>query len=157
MKFVIQRVSKACVSADNAITGSIGRGLLVFIGIGKNDNEAIADKMLNKMCGLRIFSDDNDKTNLSLADVNGQLLLVSQFTLYADCKKGFRPSFSAAASPERANELYEYIIEKCREKVPVVEKGKFGAHMKVELLNEGPFTIILETDENGNICGIPTD
>lgn len=151
MKFVIQRVSHASVSVDGSVVGKIGKGFLVFIGIGKNDTKEAADKLIKKMCGLRIFDDENDKINLSLADVNGELLLISQFTLYADCRKGFRPSFTNAGSPDIANELYEYIIKGCKQYVPVVEKGIFGADMKIELLNDGPFTIIMETDDDGNI------
>lgn len=151
MKFVIQRVTHASVSVDGNVVGKIGKGFLVFIGIGKNDTKETADRLIKKMCGLRIFDDENDKINLSLADVNGELLLISQFTLYADCRKGFRPSFINAGSPDMANELYEYIITGCKEYVPIVEKGIFGADMKIELLNDGPFTIIIETDDDGNI------
>lgn len=151
MRFVIQRVKHASVTVDGSIIGKINQGFLVFIGIGQNDTKEIADKLVNKMCGLRIFDDENDHINLSLQDVDGSLLLVSQFTLYADCKKGYRPSFTSAAHPQMAEELYEYIIEKCKERIPTVECGEFGADMKVELLNDGPFTIILETDSDGNI------
>ena len=127
--------------------GKIGRGYMVLIGACDTDNEAIADKMVDKMIKLRINRDAEGKTNLSLADVDGGLLLVSQFTLYANCKKGNRPSFIEAGSPEHANALYEYIIEKCREQVPVVETGSFGDEMAVELLNDGPFTIILDSEK----------
>ncbi|MDE5778872.1 MAG: D-tyrosyl-tRNA(Tyr) deacylase, partial [Lachnospiraceae bacterium] len=120
---------------------------LVLIGVSDTDTEAIADKMVRKMLGLRIFEDENGKTNLSLSDVGGALLLVSQFTLYADCKKGNRPSFTKAGKPDRANALYEYIISKCKDEVNVVETGSFGADMQVELLNDGPFTIWLDSDE----------
>lgn len=151
MKFVIQRVSQASVTVDNKLVGQIGKGFLVFIGIGQNDTKETADKMIKKMCGLRIFSDENDKINLSLSDVNGGLLLISQFTLYADCRKGFRPSFTRAGSPDIANELYEYIVTKSGEYIHTVEKGVFGAHMNISLENDGPFTVILETDNEGNI------
>lgn len=146
MKFVIQRVLTATVTAAEQTVGHIDRGLLVFIGISNSDTKAIADKYLKKLQGLRIFEDSQGKTNLSLADVNGQLLLVSQFTLYANCKKGNRPSFIEAGSPDIAEPLYEYIIEKSKETIPVVETGSFGADMKVSLVNDGPFTVIL--DEN---------
>lgn len=144
MKFVIQRVLESSVQIDGSTVGSIGRGFLVLIGVGARDTEAVADKYIKKLLGLRIFEDGNGKTNLSLADVDGQLLLVSQFTLYADCRKGNRPGFTDAGDPVRANELYQYIIARCREAVPVVETGVFGADMKVSLINDGPFTIILE-------------
>ena len=146
MKFVIQRVQHASVTVDEEVIGKIGRGYMVLIGVCERDDEAIADKMVDKMIKLRINEDAEGKTNLSLADVDGGLLLISQFTLYANCKKGNRPSFVEAGSPDKANALYEYIIERCRERVPVVEKGSFGAHMKVELLNDGPFTIVLDSD-----------
>lgn len=146
MRFVIQRVSRASVTVDNEVIGSIGRGYMVLIGVCDADDEAVADKMVDKMIKLRINEDAEGKTNLSLADVDGGLLLISQFTLYANCKKGNRPSFVEAGSPDMANALYEYIIERCRERVPVVEKGSFGAEMAVELVNEGPFTIVLDSD-----------
>ena len=145
MRFLIQRVTKASVKVDSETVGEIGKGFLVFIGISNEDTKEIADKMMKKMLGLRIFSDENDKINLSLSDVGGELLLVSQFTLYADCKKGFRPSFINAGKPDMANELYEYIIYECSKQFRT-EKGVFGADMKVELLNDGPFTIILDSD-----------
>jgi len=147
MKFVIQRVTSASVEVDEKIVGKIGKGFLVLIGIGKEDNEEIADKMIKKLIGMRIFEDENGKTNLSLNDVSGELLLISQFTLYADCKKGNRPSFINAGSPDEANRLYEYIISECKKEINVVEKGVFGADMKVSLLNDGPFTIILDSRE----------
>lgn len=147
MKFVIQRVSEASVTVDGTCIGRIGKGFLVLIGVSENDTREVADKMIKKLIGLRIFKDENDKVNLSLADVNGELLLVSQFTLYADCKKGNRPSFVNAGNPELANQLYEYIIESCRRQIPVVETGSFGADMKVSLLNDGPFTILLDSKE----------
>lgn len=145
MKFVIQRVSRASVEAEGELAGQIEKGFLVLIGIGNKDTKEIADRLIKKMIGLRIFEDENGKTNLSLADVNGQLLMVSQFTLYANCKKGNRPSFIEAGAPQMAEELYEYLIAKAKESVPVVEHGIFGADMKVELLNDGPFTIILDS------------
>lgn len=147
MKFVIQRVLESSVSTEGQVIGKIGKGYLVLIGVCNTDTKETADKMMRKMIGLRIFEDENGKTNLSLADVNGSLLLVSQFTLYANCKKGNRPSFTDAGSPEHANALYEYIIEKCRESVPVVETGSFGADMKISLINDGPFTIVLDSEK----------
>ena len=150
MKLVIQRVTHASVTVDNNVIGKIGKGYMVLIGVSDTDTKEIADKMLDKMIKLRIFEDENGKTNLSLADVGGELLLISQFTLYANCKKGNRPSFIDAGSPDHANALYEYIIEKCKERVDVVEQGEFGAEMKVELLNDGPFTVILDSEQ---ICG----
>lgn len=150
MKLVIQRVTHASVTVDNNVIGKIGKGYMVLIGVSDADTEEIADKMLDKMIKLRIFEDENGKTNLSLADVGGELLLISQFTLYANCKKGNRPSFIEAGAPDHANALYEYIIEKCKERVDVVEQGEFGAEMKVELLNDGPFTVILDSEQ---ICG----
>lgn len=146
MKFVIQRVLEANVKVDENIIGQINKGFLVLIGVSNTDTKEIADKMMRKMIGLRIFEDENGKTNLSLSDVQGSLLLVSQFTLYANCKKGNRPSFTDAGSPDYANTMYEYIIEKCKESVPVVETGSFGADMKVSLINDGPFTIVLDSD-----------
>lgn len=144
MKFVIQRVTEAKVDIDGQTAGKIGRGFMVLIGIGKEDTKETADKYVKKMTSLRIFEDENGKTNLSLADVGGQLLLISQFTLYANCKKGNRPSFIEAGAPDISEELYEYIIKKSEEYVPVVERGQFGADMKVSLVNDGPFTVILE-------------
>ena len=146
MRFVIQRVAHAEVTVNEETIGKIEKGYLVLIGIAETDTREIADKLIRKMIGLRIFEDENGKTNLSLSDVGGNLLLVSQFTLYANCKKGNRPSFIEAGSPEKANELYEYIITKCKESVPVVEQGSFGADMKVSLLNDGPFTILLDSE-----------
>ena len=147
MRFVIQRVTEASVTIDGEISGKIGKGYLVLIGVADTDTKEIADKMIRKMIGLRIFEDEQGKTNLSLADVDGGLLLVSQFTLYANCKRGNRPSFIEAGKPDMANEMYEYIIEKCRESVDEVQTGEFGAHMKVQLLNDGPFTILLDSDQ----------
>ena len=198
MKFVIQRTKEASVVVDKNVIGEIGKGFLVLIGVCDEDNEAIADKMVKKMLGLRIFEDENGKTNLSLKDVGGSLLLISQFTLYADCKKGNRPSFIKAGAPDEANRLYEYIIASCRnvlddwkketaaDKTAVhngaegaaiyeknnlaaadnitagnetlkpdgiiaekysVQTGSFGADMKVSLINDGPFTIVLDSAE----------
>ena len=147
MKFVIQRVTSASCTVDGQVTGSIEKGFLVLIGVSNTDTKEIADKMTKKLLGLRIFEDEEGKTNLSLADVNGSLLLISQFTLYADCKKGNRPSFINAGKPDMANDMYEYIIEECKNTIPVVEKGIFGADMKIQLLNDGPFTIVLDSEE----------
>ena len=147
MRFVIQRVTESSVTIDGEISGKIGKGYLVLIGVADTDTKEIADKMIRKMIGLRIFEDEQGKTNLSLADVDGGLLLVSQFTLYANCKRGNRPSFIEAGKPDMANEMYEYIIEKCRESVEEVQTGEFGADMKVQLLNDGPFTILLDSDQ----------
>ena len=144
MKFVIQRVTEASVEVDGDIIGQIGKGFLVLIGVGREDTKETADQYLKKLLGLRIFEDEQGKTNLSLADVDGELLLVSQFTLYANCKKGNRPSFIEAGEPQVAEELYEYIIQEASEQVPVVQTGKFGAEMKVSMVNDGPFTIILD-------------
>ena len=147
MKFVIQRVSNASCTVEGNITGSIQKGFLVLIGISDQDTIQIADKMIKKLLGMRIFEDSDGKTNLSLHNVNGSLLLISQFTLYADCKKGNRPSFIRAGKPDAANELYEFIVDECSKKVTHVEKGIFGADMKVSLTNDGPFTIILDSAE----------
>ena len=146
MKFVIQRVSEASVTVDGQTIGVIGKGFLVLIGAGKDDTTKEADQLIKKMIGLRIFADEQGKTNLALKDVDGSLLLVSQFTLYANCKKGNRPSFIDAGDPAKAEELYEYIIAECKKQVSIVERGSFGADMKVALVNDGPFTIILDTD-----------
>ena len=147
MKFVIQRVTKASVTVDSKVVGQINKGFLVLIGVSGTDTKEIADKVVKKMLGLRIFEDENGKTNLSLEDVGGELLLISQFTLYADCRHGNRPSFTKAGAPDLARELYEYIIEECKKSVPVVQQGEFGADMKVSLINDGPFTIILDSDK----------
>lgn len=147
MRFVIQRVNEASVSIEGNTVGQIEKGFLVLIGVSNDDTEEIADKMIKKLIGMRIFEDENGKTNLSLADAGGGLLLVSQFTLYANCKKGNRPSFVNAGAPDMAKELYEYIISECRKQVSVVETGEFGADMKVRLENDGPFTILLDSDE----------
>ena len=149
MRFVIQVVSNADVKVDGEILGQIGKGFLVLVGVGQEDNEQIADRMVRKMLGLRIFSDENDKTNLSLAQVGGSLLMISQFTLYADCRKGNRPSFIKAGAPDEANRLYEYICGLCAGQGYTVEKGVFGEHMMVSLTNDGPFTVVLNSDELG--------
>ena len=146
MRFVIQVVKEASVKVEGETVGQIGKGYLVLIGVSDSDTEAVADKMIRKMTGLRIFADENGKTNLSLADVGGSLLLVSQFTLYANCKKGNRPSFIEAGAPDKAEALYEYIIRECRKTVPDVQTGKFGAEMEVSLVNDGPFTILLDSE-----------
>lgn len=147
MKFLIQRVKEASVSVDGDRIGRIGKGFLVLIGIAGSDDQTVADRMIKKMIGLRIFEDAQGKTNLSLKDVAGELLLVSQFTLYANCRKGNRPSFTEAGDPETAVRLYEYIIKECRKSVPVVQTGRFGAEMEVGLINDGPFTIILDSEK----------
>ena len=144
MKFVIQRVNHAEVKVDGEIVGKIGKGFLVLIGVGREDTKEDADWYLKKLLGLRIFEDENGKTNLSLKDVGGSLLLVSQFTLYANCSKGNRPSFVDAGDPRQAEELYDYIVSRCRQQVPDVQTGEFGEEMQVRLCNDGPFTIILE-------------
>ena len=147
MKLVVQRVLSANVSVDGSVVGQIDKGFLVLVGICNEDTQQIADKMLKKLIGLRIFEDSEGKTNLSLEAVSGSILLVSQFTLYADCKKGNRPSFIRAGEPQKARDMYEYMIKECKKLVPVVESGIFGADMKVSLVNDGPFTIILDSDE----------
>lgn len=149
MRVVLQRVSHASVKVDGQTIGEIGEGFLILLGVSGEDDEAAADRMADKICKLRIFQDSEGKTNLSLADVGGELLVVSQFTLYADCHKGNRPSFIKAGAPQEAERLYEYFVERCRKYVPKVEHGSFGADMKVELLNDGPFTLILEGDATG--------
>ena len=147
MRFVIQRVTEASVTVEGIKVGEIEKGFLVLIGVEDSDTTEIADKMIKKLIGMRIFEDENGKTNLSLADVNGSLLLVSQFTLYADCKKGNRPSFIRAGKPQMAEEMYEYIISMCKKDVENVQVGIFGADMKVQLLNDGPFTILLDSQD----------
>jgi D-tyrosyl-tRNA(Tyr) deacylase len=144
MRAVIQRVQRASVSIDGNIVGQIGKGYMVLLGVGHEDDESVADRIVKKMINLRIFADENGKTNLSLKDVNGELLVVSQFTLYADTRHGNRPGFTTAAKPEQANALYEYFVARCKEQIAQVETGEFGADMQVELINDGPFTIILE-------------
>lgn len=147
MRFVVQRVARAGVTIEKNIAGKIDKGFLVLIGVADSDTMEIADKMIRKMLALRIFEDEQGKTNLSLADVGGELLLVSQFTLYADCRKGNRPSFIHAGKPDMANVMYEYIISECKKQIETVQTGVFGADMKVELVNDGPFTIILDSDD----------
>lgn len=147
MRFVVQRVTHASVTVDGNVIGKIGQGFMVLIGVSDEDTKETADKMVKKLLGLRIFEDENGKTNLDIHTVGRSLLLISQFTLYADCKHGNRPSFIKAGKPDMANEMYEYIIAKCREQVETVETGEFGADMKVELLNDGPFTILLDSDQ----------
>ncbi len=147
MKAVVQRVAHASVSVDGQELGRIGKGFLILLGAGDEDTEETARRMADKICRLRIFVDENGKTNLSLADVGGALLVISQFTLYADCRKGNRPSFVKAGEPHRARELYEMFAEQCRSHVKAVEMGQFGADMKVELLNDGPFTLMLDSRE----------
>lgn len=146
MRFVIQRVKEARVRVDKETVGEIRKGFLVLIGVSQDDTRETADRMIKKMLGLRIFEDENGKTNLSLDAVDGGLLLVSQFTLYANCKKGNRPSFTEAGDPEKAEWLYEYIILECRKTVPEVQTGRFGAEMQVSLVNDGPFTILLDSE-----------
>lgn len=147
MKFLIQRVSNAQVCINENKVGEIGKGFLVFVGINQEDTVEIADKMIKKLLHLRIFEDENGKTNLDLSAVNGELLIISQFTLYADCRHGNRPSFILAGDPQRAEELYKYIVDKCKETVPIVQQGEFGADMKVSLINDGPFTVMLDSEE----------
>lgn len=147
MRFLIQRVTHAEVAIEGTTVGIINKGLLVFVGISDTDTIAIADKMVNKLLKLRIFEDENGKTNLDLSSVNGELLIISQFTLYADCRKGNRPSYTNAGNPDLANELYEYIIAQCQKEFPNVQHGIFGAYMKVSLLNDGPFTIIFDSEQ----------
>ncbi|HBB71498.1 MAG TPA: D-tyrosyl-tRNA(Tyr) deacylase [Ruminococcus sp.] len=144
MKVVLQRVTSASVTVDGSVCGKIGKGYLVLLGIGADDTEEDCRRLADKIINLRIFSDENDKINLSLSDVDGELLVVSQFTLYADCRKGNRPNFIQAAKPEKAEGLYNYFTDYCRSKGKHTETGIFGADMKVELLNDGPFTIVLE-------------
>ena len=146
MRFVIQRVSRADVTIAGETVGKIGKGLMVLIGVSDADTKETADKMIRKLLALRIFDDEQGKTNLSLDTVGGSLLLVSQFTLYADCRKGNRPSFIKAGKPDMAEEMYEYIIAECKKQVPVVERGCFGAVMAVSLVNDGPFTILLDSE-----------
>ncbi len=146
MKFIVQRVNKSQVEVEEKIVGKIDKGFMVLIGITHNDTKEIADYLVRKLINLRVFEDENGKMNLSLKDVQGSLLLISQFTLYADCTSGNRPSFTNAAKPEFANELYEYIIEECKKQIPNVQTGIFGADMQVSLVNDGPVTIILEKE-----------
>lgn len=147
MRFVIQRVTEADVMIDGECVGNIGKGYVVLVGVADGDTEAVADKMIKKLIGLRLFEDEEGKTNLNLESVKGELLVISQFTLYADCKKGNRPSFIRAGKPDMAEAMYEYILKKCKETIPVVEHGEFGADMKVSLVNDGPFTIVLDSEQ----------
>mgnify|MGYP001157692634 FL=1 len=147
MRAVVQRVTQASVTVDGELLGRIGKGLLILLGVADGDTRELTEKMADKICRLRIFEDENGKTNLSLADVGGELLVISQFTLYADCRKGNRPSFVKAGAPQMAEKLYEHFLARCREQADVVEKGQCGADMKVELLNDGPFTLMLDSEE----------
>lgn len=147
MKFVIQRVQEASVSVEGRTIGKIGHGLLVFVGVCDSDDRTTADKMIDKMAKLRIFDDAGGKTNLSISDVGGEFLIISQFTLYADCRKGNRPSFTLAGEPDMANEMYEYVISEISRKGFHAEHGEFGADMKVSLVNDGPFTVILDSND----------
>ena len=147
MKLVLQRVKHASVSIDGNCVGKIRKGLLVLLGVGKDDTEEVADKMFDKMMKLRIFADEDGKTNKSIQDIQGELLIVSQFTLYANCKKGNRPSFLEAGSPQEAEELYEYFLELANSKYGSCQHGEFGADMQISLCNDGPFTIILDSEE----------
>lgn len=144
MKLLVQRVKNAKVVVDKETVGEIGKGFLVLCGITHLDTEKEADYLANKLCNLRVFEDENEKMNLSIKDIEGELLIVSQFTLYADCASGNRPSFTNAAKPEQANPLYEYFMQKCKKQNINVQKGIFGAHMEISLLNDGPVTIMLE-------------
>lgn len=147
MRFLIQRVREVSVNVNGCVIGRIEKGFLVLVGVNQTDTVRTAEKMVKKMIGLRIFEDENGKTNLDLHSVKGQLLIVSQFTLYADCRKGNRPSFIRAGEPQKAKALYEYVIELCQKEIPVVQQGSFGADMKISLVNDGPFTVILDSDE----------
>lgn len=147
MKIVIQRVLEAKVEVDNQVKGKIDKGLLIFLGVGENDTKEIADKMIEKTSRLRIFEDENGKTNLDINQVNGEVLVISQFTLYADCRKGNRPSFVKAGAPDMAEEMYEYVLSRCKELFKNTQSGIFGADMKVSLVNDGPFTIVLDSNE----------
>ena len=147
MKIVIQRVTEAKVEVENTVEGKIGKGLLLFLGVSGDDTKEIADKMIEKVSRLRIFEDENGKTNLDINQVDGEVLVISQFTLYADCKKGNRPSFINAGAPDMAENLYEYVLERCEELFKRTQQGVFGADMKVSLINDGPFTIVLDSKE----------
>lgn len=146
MRIVLQRVKKASVSVGEQMLGSIGEGFLILLGVSDSDSEETADKMADKICRLRIFQDENGKTNCSLSEVGGALLVVSQFTLYADCRKGNRPSFIRAGAPDLAKRLYEYFVGRCRTQVDHVEHGSFGADMQIDLINDGPFTLMLDSE-----------
>jgi D-tyrosyl-tRNA(Tyr) deacylase len=147
MRAVIQRVSKAAVTIDKAETRNIERGFVILLGVGHEDTTEQADKLWQKILNLRIFPDDEGKTNLNLSAVNGSVMIISQFTLFANCRRGNRPSFTESAAPEQANELYEYFTRLAQKSVPIVKTGEFGAHMDVDLINDGPFTIILDTED----------
>ena len=147
MRAVLQRVTRASVTVDGEVLGKIGKGFMILLGVENSDTEEITDKMADKICKLRIFEDENGKTNLSLADVGGELLVISQFTLYADCRKGNRPSFVRAGKPEMASPMYDYIVARCKEQIPDTGCGIFGADMKISLLNDGPFTIVLDSEK----------
>ena len=147
MKIVIQRVLNAKVEVDGEVKGAINKGFLLFLGVSGEDTEAIADKMIEKVSRLRIFEDENGKTNLDINQVDGEVLVISQFTLYADCKKGNRPSFVKAGAPDMAEKLYEYVLSRCKDLFKDTQSGVFGADMKVSLVNDGPFTIVLDSDE----------
>ena len=149
MRVVLQRVTSASVSVEGAVVGSIGRGFLLLVGVSDEDTMEVADRMTDKICRLRIFADENGRTNLSLADVGGELLVISQFTLYADCRKGNRPGFTGAGAPDWANRVYEHMVERCGNFVSRVEHGVFGADMEVRLVNDGPFTLVLDSQELG--------
>ena len=146
MRVVIQRVLEASVTVEGQRIGAIGKGFLILLGVGKEDTKEIADKYIDKILKMRIFADENGKTNLALCEVQGEVLVVSQFTLYADCRKGNRPDFIHAAGADKAKELYEYVLDSIRSRLGRVEAGEFGGDMKVSLVNDGPFTIVL--DEN---------
>ena len=147
MRAVIQRVTNASVAIESSVVGEIRKGYLILLGVGQDDGEAEIERLWSKIFKLRIFEDENGKTNRSLADVDGQVLIVSQFTLYANCKKGNRPSFTGAGAPDQAERLYEQFIERAKRDVEKVETGRFGANMSVSLTNDGPFTIVLDTDD----------
>lgn len=147
MKFVIQRVTQASVKIEEKQIGAIGEGFLVLVGIGSNDNQQIADKMIKRMLQLRIFADAAGKSNLDIKAVGGELLIISQFTLYANCRKGNRPSFTEAGPPEMANALYNYILSQCAAEIPHVQSGEFGAEMQIASTNDGPYTIVLDSAE----------
>lgn len=144
MRAVVQRVTNATVTVEGKVIGKIEKGFMILLGVGQEDTEQNADYLINKICNLRVFEDELNKMNLSIHDIDGQLLIISQFTLYANCQKGNRPSFVEAALPEKAENLYEYFIEKCKQQIKIVEHGKFGAHMQVSFTNDGPVTILLE-------------
>ena len=146
MRIVVQRVKYASVTIDGKVNGEINNGFLVLLGIKSTDSKQDVDYLVKKVINLRIFTDENDKMNLSLKDTNGKLLIISQFTLYGDCKDGNRPSFIEAAKPDVAIPLYEYFVSECKKQIPIVETGVFGADMKVELLNDGPVTIIIYSE-----------